>query len=366
MEPQTSRRTAQLGAWAVLLGTVLTTLGLAWDVQWHIEVGPDTFFTLSHLALYSGSAISGFASLAIVLRVTGAQRAGRPVHREVGGTPIQVFGGTFAAPLGYLISGVSSASFLLYGLLDLWWHTIYGFDAVLHSPPHVALFLSISLTMVGSVVIFAAASDHRWGRLGVLLAIPILIVFAPVTTNAFSTLPLPIDPTVAGIIFFSTMLLIVGAAVVRRPGAALAIAGVLAGMQAFLWWFAPWAAHTYAAAVGLPLRDGLSSQPPAVSSGVPMFLLLAAAFVEGVFWWARNRNLNVPSAFLLAGSGCGLIVGATLPLQQVLTDPTALFAAGTAVTLAVVGAVLGALAGLLATPFTVMLRTPTRVTAEVR
>src|SRR5882757_4715578 len=188
--------TAWAGAWVVLLGTMITTVGLSWDIQWHVEVGPDTFFTLSHLALYSGSALSGIASLVLVLLATAAQRAGRPLPRAVGGTPVRVFGGTFTAPLGYLISGSGAASFLLYGLLDLWWHSLYGFDAVLNSPPHVALFLSISATMVGSVIVFAAARDQRWAQIGVLLAVPILMTFAPITTNAFSSLPLPIDPTV--------------------------------------------------------------------------------------------------------------------------------------------------------------------------
>jgi hypothetical protein len=29
----------------------------------------------------------------------------------VGGTPVRVFGGTFTAPLGYLISGIVAAAF---------------------------------------------------------------------------------------------------------------------------------------------------------------------------------------------------------------------------------------------------------------
>ena len=157
---------ARIGAWSVFAGTVITTLGISWDVQWHKEVGPDTFFTLSHLALYSGSALSGISSLVMVLLATSAQRAGNPLARTVGGTPVRVFGGTFTAPLGYLASGAGAALFLIYGLLDLWWHSIYGFDAVLNTPSHVALFLSISITMVGSVIVFAAARDQRWGQVG--------------------------------------------------------------------------------------------------------------------------------------------------------------------------------------------------------
>jgi hypothetical protein len=349
-------RTARVGAWVVLLGTMITTLGISWDVQWHKMVGPDSFFTLSHVALYAGSALAGIASLVMVLIATTAQRAGHPLPRTVGGTPIRVFGGAFTAPFGYLISGVGAALFLLYGLLDLWWHSIYGFDAVLNTPSHVALFLSISITMVGTVAIFAAARDQRWGRLGIVLAIPILIIFGPITTNAFNNLPLPVDPTIFGIILFSSLLLITGAGILGRPGGAIAIAAALASLQAFLWWFSPWAAVTYAEAIGLPLRDGLTPQPPDLPNAIPMFLFVAAAVVEGLFRMIRSRDLNARRIMLLVGGVTGLIVAVTLPLQQVLTDPTASFGAATVALFGIAGILFGVLAGFLAARFITMLR----------
>jgi hypothetical protein len=346
----------QAGAWVVLLGNLITTLGISWDVQWHVDVGPDTFFTLSHLALYSGSALSGIASLVMVLMTTSAQRAGRPMPRTVGGTPVRVFGGTFTAPVGYLISGIGAASFLLYGLLDLQWHSIYGFDAVLNTPSHVALFLSITLTMIGSIIVFAAARDRRWGQVGILLAIPVLITFAPISANGLSNLPLPFDPVIAATIFVATLVTIIGASILRRPGAAIAIAVVLGALQAFLWWFSPWAAHTYASSVGLPLRDGLSTQPPSVPSGIPMFLIIAAVAVEVLLWVTRARDLNARRVMLLAGTVTGLIVAASIPLQTSLTDPTSPMSTHETVVIIALGLPLGALAGFLSGPFTIMLR----------
>jgi hypothetical protein len=356
----------QVGAWIVYLGTAITLIGISWDIQWHTEVGPDTFFTLSHLALYTGSALSGIASLVMVLTATSAQRAGRPLPRTVGGTPVRVFGGTFTAPLGYLLSGTGAALFMIYGLLDLWWHSLYGFDAVLNSPPHVALFLSISVTMVGSIITFAAARDQLWGRLGVVFAVPILMTFAPITANALSTLSLPLNPVVAAVILFSTMLLIIGTAVLRRPGAGIAIAAVLGALQAFLWWYSPWAAEAYAAATGLPLRDGLTPQPPELPSAMPMFLIVAAAAVEGLFWLARHRELDTRKVLPVAGAVAGLIIASTLLAQQVLTDPTARFAAPAILIMSIVGIVLGALAGFLAGPFTTMLRAVAPVSEGTR
>jgi hypothetical protein len=355
LQSATRSMAPRAGAFGVLLGTAMSLVALSWDIQWHIDVGPDTFFTLPHLFLYSGSAIAGIASLVMVLLATSAQRAGRPMPRTVGGTPVRVFGGTFTAPLGYLVTGTGAAAFLLYGLLDLQWHSIYGFDAVLNTPSHVALFLSITITMIGSVITFAAAKEERWARLGLVVAIPILMTFAPISANGLSTLPLPIDPVVLAIIVFSPLLLIVGRGILRRPGSAIAIAAVLGVMQAGLWFFSPWAAHAYAAASGLPLRDGLTAGPPQLPGVMPMFLSVAAVAVEVFFWMIRSRNLNAKKVMLLTGAVAGLITAGGLPLQLALTDPTAALGASAAMMLMGIGIPLGVLAGYLGGRFTTMM-----------
>lgn len=348
---------ARAGGWGVLAGTAVTLVGLSWDIQWHNDVGPDTFFTLPHLFLYSGSAISGFVSLAMVFIATAAQRAGRPVPR-LGGTPVRVFGSTLTAPLGYMIAGAGAALFLLYGLLDLEWHSIYGFDAVLNTPSHVALFLSITLTMIGSIIVFAAHRDHRWGRLGIVVAIPILITFAPILAQALDNLDLPMDSTILGVLFFGPLLLVFGAAVLARPGAALAIAVTLGVLQAILWWFSPWAAAAYADSIGLPLRDGLGSRPPSLPAIMPMFLLLAAVGIEALFWSARARGLAPAKAVVLAGGFTGVVVGVTFPLQLRLTHFFSGLEPADVVISAALGIALGLLAGFLAGRFVRMLPTP--------
>jgi hypothetical protein len=353
------------GAYAVLLGAAISTVGLSWDVEWHRDVGPDTFFTLPHLVLYSGSALAGIASLAMVLLSTFMQRAGRPVPPWMGGTPVRVFGGIFTAPLGYLVSGIGAASFLIYGLLDLVWHSIYGFDAVLSTPSHVALFLSISITMIGTVIVFAGAREQRWGCIGVVLAIPILMLFAPIPVNALNNFTLRVNPVVVGIVLFSPLLLLIGAGVLQRAGAAVAIAVTLGTLQAALWWFSPWAAKVYATSVGLPLRDGLIPSPPRLPGGAPMFLIVAAVAVEVLFWLSRTRGPDARKLMLLAGVLTGLIVGLTLPVQQSLTDPTSPLSSTDIVILGLLGMPLGALAGFLAARFTVMLHALAPVRKEL-
>ncbi|WP_254207080.1 hypothetical protein [Nocardia alni] len=347
---------ARAGAWVVLLGIIVGTVGTSWDIQWHTDVGPDTFFTLPHLFLYSGSAISGFASLAMVILTTSAQRAGRPVPR-LGGTPIRVFGGTLTAPIGYMVSGAGAALFLLYGLFDLEWHSIYGFDAVLNTPSHVALFLSISTTMIGSIIVFSAHRDELWARAGLVLSIVFLISYAPIPADGLNNLPMPVDPIIAATVLFAPMLLIMGAVVLGRAGGALVIGVAMSITQAVLWWFSPWAAHAYASAVGLPLRDGLQPLPPSFPSIMPMFLIVAAVVVEGLFWVARTRALNPHRTLLVTGVVTGVILGVGLPLQTIMTDPVSRITASSFAIVAILGIPFGLLAGFLGGRFAAMLNT---------
>src|SRR5262245_1938925 len=145
---QTIARVRALGALGLLCGVFLAYLGFAWDVQWHTDVGPDTFFTAPHLVLYGGIAISGLTCLAVVLLTTRFTRA---TGAALDGTTA-IFNGTFRAPLGYIVGGFGALFFLLYGLMDQWWHSLYGFDVTLVSPPHVGLILSIMVTMAGCLI----------------------------------------------------------------------------------------------------------------------------------------------------------------------------------------------------------------------
>jgi hypothetical protein len=316
----------------VLAGAVVSLLGLTWDVQWHSDVGPDTFFTLPHLLLYSGSAISGLTSLAVVLRVTARQRAGAPPVPGLGGPPVRVIGGRFSAPVGYLLAGAGAASFLVYGLWDLWWHELYGFDAVIDSPPHVGLLLSVTTTMVGAVVVCAAAGDTGWGRRATAVAFAVLFAFGTVTVLGLSSVG-DVAVQSATVLLAVLVLLVAG-----RLGAAVTVAAVLAAWQAFAWWFAPAVTRWYADVVGLPLRDGIE-QVPELPALLPLVLLPVALLVA-----ALRGRVPLPAT----GAVAGLVLGVAILLQQVLVyglpwpDPGELVLGGVA------GAVAGAVAALLA------------------
>ena len=334
---------------AVLMGaTLLSLVGSTWDIQWHADVGPDTFFTVPHLLLYAGAAIAGLVSLAVVLATTAAQRAGREVDPTVGGRPIRVFGGIFTAPIGYVVSGTGAALFLLYGLWDLWWHSLYGFDAVIDSPPHIGLLLGDMITSIGLIMVFAAGRANRWMATGALTAIAILLTSSTVTVLGLGQLPGPVRWIDAGTAFLSVMLLAIGFGFLGRRGL-LATAGIVAALQLLFWWFAPWSARAYADAVGLTVRDYIDGIP--VTPALVPFCLVPVALLMALLH-------RVP---VLAGGLAGLVITACAPLQRMwLYDSPGPNLSRLLLTCAV-GVALGLLGGYLGSRYGAMLRllTPT-------
>ncbi len=128
-----------LGKWNILalayivggIGAFVTVAAGSWDITRHALGEVDTFFTTAHLFLYAGVGMASLAALGnVYLRWT---RQGIPANLLTGldfvafGSAIQLFAGPF----------------------DLWWHSRYGFDPVLLSPPHALLILGIALNSIG-------------------------------------------------------------------------------------------------------------------------------------------------------------------------------------------------------------------------
>ena len=314
-------------------------------MQWHNEVGPDTFVTLPHLFIYAGAAVSGLVSLAVVLAATAATRSGRTVDPGVGGRRVAVFG-VFQAPVGYLVSGVGSALFLLYGLWDEWWHGLYGFDAVIGSPPHVGLLTSVMLAMLGSVMTCAAASGQPWARPALVAAVTMLLGFSMVVLVALPPMG-AVDGRTVTVSLLSTTALACVASFTRGLRTVLLTAVTLLAVQVVLAFFSPWATRVYAATEGLPLRDYTEGLPQ-LSMLMPATLLLGVVALALATVVTRRAGSPVLT-HLLGGALGGAALAATFPWQPLLFGADRVVAAGgsqAGVTI-VVGAVLGAVGGLL-------------------
>ncbi|MGH3916107.1 MAG: hypothetical protein ACRDTC_22270 [Pseudonocardiaceae bacterium] len=308
-----------IGGFALLLAGIVEGLGAQWDIQWHTVVGPDTFFTAPHLMLYIGIAAGGFVALGVVLRNTFAG----PGRAAVTGRTVQVFG-TFAAPVGFLIAGLGASGQLLYGLSDLWWHDVYGFDATLTSPPHIGMSLCSMITAVGSVVVFAALRRYRAGRIGLVVAVA--NVLSGMVTLVLAVLPfIGWTGFVLATMAVATMGLLLVAAVLRAPGWAALTGLVYSVLLGLAWVFAPWATAAYAASLGLSMRDFADNSVVELVLIAPWGVLLGALLLELGLWAVRSRHaaphravpalgavlavvLTVSYAVQLGGAGIGPVI----------------------------------------------------------
>ena len=306
-----------------MVGVLMSYLGFSWDVQWHTDVGPDTFFTAPHLMLYSGIGVAGLTCLVVTLICTAAARRG---DTRVMNQTTPILWGRYRAPIGYLIGGFAAVAFLLYGgIFDQWWHDLYGFDVTLISPPHVGLILSIFMIMAGALV--AMSGDVRravrsgsspWLAIIVLgLAASILYSFlTPTAVEAHSLfVSVFLWPSIATTLIFATMMTMV-TSIARVPGATLVTGVVYTALLGLTWVFVPWVTREYASSIGLFVRDTVTGYP-AVPGFLPVFLVVASLAVEAVFWIARRQHWSLRYAAMVAGAITAVIIVAAQPIPGI-------------------------------------------------
>jgi hypothetical protein len=68
----TRRESAFRMAAAALLALLCLAfnIGMTWDIQWHSDVGPESFWTAPHSLMYGGIAGAGAVALGVVVLTT--------------------------------------------------------------------------------------------------------------------------------------------------------------------------------------------------------------------------------------------------------------------------------------------------------
>jgi uncharacterized membrane protein len=297
----------------VLFGVFLSLMGLAWDINWHDDVGPDTFFTLPHTFLYGGVALAGLACLYVVLRSTLSYQRGQSIFPKAELTYIWP---VFRAPLGFIIAGFGATWFLLYGAYDELWHRVFGFDVTLVSPPHQGLLLSIVIIMIGAISIFAGAknTEHKLtGKmLGVSIGVAVLFSFLPFILIVLREIVPYKDTFVLSIAVTLVMALLMASSITKRVGTATLVALFMMLIRTVAWYFAPWATKVYADSLGLFIRD-YSDQLPGFAATLPMYVLVAGLLIDMILFVFKRNNFGVRLSVLVSGSLAGLLLA--LPFQ---------------------------------------------------
>lgn len=321
----TLKRARLVAAAGFLVGVFLSFLGFCWDIQWHTDVGPDTFFTAPHLVLYGGVAIAGLTSLAMVLLTTVYARRG--VTAALAGTT-PILGGVFRGPLGYITGGFGALFFLLFGLMDQWWHSLYGFDVTLVSPPHVGLILSVMATMTGCLMALAwhvrttdANSLQRvLAAVGVAFAAAVLVAFVMPTLAdllpwaLFGSISWP--NLVVSTLYPAAILTV--ASIIRRPWAGTLFGLLLTALDLLVTAIMPGITQDYAASIGLFLRD-TSTGEVIVAGLLPTFVLAAGMTVDLLLLAGRRLGWRMTTVVPVAGALAALVLRVlepNLPLYQ--------------------------------------------------
>ncbi len=129
---------------SVVLAAASITVGLVWDISWHMSIGRDTFWSPPHMAIYLGAIVAGLASGWVIFRTTFA---GGAAERSAG---VRVWG--LRGPLGAFYCSWGAGAMLTSAPFDDWWHNAYGLDVKILSPPHVVLGFGIIAIHMGAML----------------------------------------------------------------------------------------------------------------------------------------------------------------------------------------------------------------------
>lgn len=344
----------------LLAACMMFFLGLSWDIQWHSDVGPDSFFTAPHSLMYGGTALAGLLSLAVLVVTTVRYRR---QHAGVTDGTTTPWLGVFRAPVGFIIAGLGSVGFIISGVYDLWWHTLYGFDVTLLSPPHFGILFSGPINMLGAIYAFASEANRARARgetvgllhpanLGVACGSALIMaqfsMFLIITLDQIRLLgPIVAYAVVAAELF--PLGLLAAASFLRRPGAATLTALIFTGLRYGIWFFSLWATGWLARYLGLPFQS--EALPfAAVGFAMPTYLAVAGLAIDLALLITTRYHLGGRMRVWTAGILGGLAIFLLDPRWLEVVDAfprtaerraelLATYAAATAPSLAVVALV---------------------------
>src|SRR5262249_10498894 len=115
--------------YAVMFASTCVILGGMWDISWHRPIGRATFWTPGHMAIDRGGGVAGLTGGWVALRTRFAGT------RDDISPSVRFWG--FRAPLGAWVCIWGAFAMLTSAPFDDWWHSAYGLDVKIVSPPHM-------------------------------------------------------------------------------------------------------------------------------------------------------------------------------------------------------------------------------------
>ena len=153
-----AEKTAQIPwyLWCSALAVTSVSIGAHWDVSWHRSIGRDTFWTPAHLAIYLCGVLAGISCGYLIFSTTFW---GKPEARA---GSVRVLG--FRGPLGAFLAAWGGVAMLTSAPFDNWWHSAYGLDVKIISPPHTLLVIGVFGVEIGTLFLIMAAMNRAEGN----------------------------------------------------------------------------------------------------------------------------------------------------------------------------------------------------------
>ena len=142
--------------WACLAAVVSSVIGGAWDISWHESIGRDSFWTTPHILIQLCGMISGLSCGYLILSTTFQKNSPLRAHS------ITLWG--FRGPMGAFLCAWGGVAMIASAPFDNWWHTAYGLDVKILSPPHVLLALGMMAIRFGTLVMILSELNRAHGE----------------------------------------------------------------------------------------------------------------------------------------------------------------------------------------------------------
>jgi hypothetical protein len=161
IQSQTTARAAEAVAsvpwyiWACLVAVSSSVIGGAWDISWHESIGRDTFWTTPHILIQLCGIISGLSCGYLILATTFQKDSPLRAHS------VSMWG--FRGPMGAFLCAWGGVCMITSAPFDNWWHSAYGLDVKILSPPHVLLALGMMGIRFGTVVMIVSEMNRASG-----------------------------------------------------------------------------------------------------------------------------------------------------------------------------------------------------------
>src|SRR5512132_697648 len=134
--------------WCAALAVTSAYVGGYWDISWHRSIGRDTFWSAPHIAIYACGVLAGISSAYLIFSTTFRALS---TLRDVS---VRIWG--LRGPLGAFISAWGGVAMLVSAPFDDWWHSAYGLDVRIISPPHMVLAAGFFGINFGTVMLMLA------------------------------------------------------------------------------------------------------------------------------------------------------------------------------------------------------------------